>query len=68
MEQDDIIAVEKAANELLHRFKKLREFRKAYPHSSPVVLGGAIRRASMELTRALADLRDPYRRRNGGQR
>lgn len=64
MEQDDIHAVEVAAKELLHRFQKLRDFRKANPNLSPVILGGAIRRTSMELSRALSDLRDPYRRRS----
>jgi len=59
----DLTAAKRAATEFLARIKTYDDAFKADPvhsHVSPRITG-AIRRQSMELTRALADLRHPWR-------
>ena len=51
-------AVETEAKRLLDRIKALRAAEKANDYACPRE-SGAVRRASMDLTRALADLRKP---------
>ncbi len=60
MKMEDILKAEQEAKEFLSRVKVVREERKA---TRGTLFGdrntGALRRQSMELTRALADMRNP---------
>ena len=67
MRQADIFLVQEKCYELLRRIERL-EYHK-YPTKHPMCIGGkdaaAVRRQSIELSRALADLRNPWRKEKG---